>query len=156
MRTKIRSGRCWVPPEWRDPLEMGMLQRSAIVAVTGARDRNEACHLLAAHLPLLPPDEEDEDLAAELDPVPDVDGARRMARRMSRFRAAAGLRELLSAGFIPRHIPAVYAWRAARHGEHVFRVGPDGSFVPVALFRAVRVQDQAGQSDRQLVASRPW
>jgi hypothetical protein len=75
---------------------------------------------------------------------------------MSRFRAAAGVRELISSGFVPQHIPAVYAWRAARHGEHVFRVSPDGTFTPVAVFRVTHVQDRTGQWDSQLVASRPW
>lgn len=154
MRTKIRSGRCWIPPEWRDPLGMGLLQRTAVVAVTGARDKSEACELLAAHLPLLVPDEDGEDLAPA--PVADIEGARRMARRMSRVLPTAGVRELVRAGLVPRHIPAVYAWRAARHGEHVFRVSPDGTFTPVALFRVTREQDQKGQWNSQLVASRPW
>jgi hypothetical protein len=135
---------------------MRMLQRTAIVAVAGVRDKHEAGELLAAHLPLLPADEDGEDQAADLCLVPDVEGARRIARRMSRFRAAAGVRELISAGFVPQHIPAVFAWRAARHGEHVFRVSPDGTFTPVAVFRVTRVQDRTGQWDSQLVASRPW
>jgi hypothetical protein len=153
MRPRIRSGRCWVPPEWRGPLDLRMLQHSALVAVAGVRGRDDASQLLAAHLPLLAPGE---DADGDPEPAPDTDGARRMARRLSRIFPAAGLRELATAGYLPHHIPAVYAWRAARHGEYVFRISPDGTFAPVAVFRVTRVQGPAGQWDSQLVASRPW
>jgi hypothetical protein len=136
---------------------MRILQGSAIVAVAGVRDRHELREMLAAHLPLLPFDDEDPPVGEDgLAVVPDTASACRMARRMSRVWPAAGVRELLAAGFVAQHLPAVYAWRAARHGEHVFRIGPDGSFAPVAVFRSVYVQGRAGQWDSQLVASRPW
>ena len=154
-RVAIRSGRCWVPPEWRGPLTVGWFRRSAIVAVTGACDRRAARELLAAHLPLLPT--LDGELHDDGEPVVQDDlHAARMARRLSRYFPAAGTRELLRAGLIPPHFPAVYAWRAARHGETVFRIAPDGSFTPIALFRVIRSQHPHGQWESELVASRPW
>lgn len=155
MKTKVRSGRCWVPPEWRDPLGLRFYQRRAYVAVAGARDASETRDLLAGHLPLLPPDEDDGE-AADLEPVPDDASARRMAWRLSRYRPARGARELARAGFVARHVPGVYAWRAARHGEHVFRISPDGSFTLVAVFREARIETEPGQWDIRLTASRPW
>src|SRR5215470_13065589 len=54
MKAMIRSGRCWVPPEWRPPLGLRLWERSAVIAVTGARTRTAAIGILAGHLPLLP------------------------------------------------------------------------------------------------------
>lgn len=53
MRAAIRSGRCPVPPEWRDPLGLRFWQRSAIIAVTGAPGRSDALDILCGHLPLI-------------------------------------------------------------------------------------------------------
>jgi len=83
-------------------------------------------------------------------------GAQRMARRLSRVWPAKGTRELVRAGFVPLHVPAAYGWRRARHGEHVYRAWPDGSFTPVAVFRDVGVQDRDGRWRHRLVAGRPW
>jgi hypothetical protein len=153
MRTSIRSGRCWVPPEWRDPLGLRFYRRGAFIAVAGVRRSDETRAVLADHLPLLPPGEDE---AADSEPVPDEASARRMARRLSRLRPAQGVRELARAGFIARHVPGVYAWRTARHGEQVFRISPDGSVTVVAVFRAARIETEPGQWDIRLTASRPW
>jgi hypothetical protein len=177
MRAAIRSGRCWVPPEWRVPLGLRFWERTAVFMVTGARTRAAAMDVLCGHLPLLPAgspelavpapdamrafgsgtpgagaDPEDGGAGA----CEDAQGARRMARHLSRLLPAKGTRDLVRAGFVPPHIPAVYAWRRARHGEHVYRAWPDGSFTPVAVFRTVRVQDRAGEWRTTLVAGRPW
>jgi hypothetical protein len=158
MRTRItiRSGRCWVPPEWRGPLNIGMFRHSAIIAVAGTRDKEAARDLLASHLPLVAVIDDEADVDADDIAMQDDVGATRMARRLSRLRPAAGTRELRRAGLVAPQIPAVYAWRVARHGEHVFRVSPDGTFTAVALFRVVRSQDGRGQWESELVASRPW
>lgn len=153
MKTQIRSGRCWVPPEWRDPLNLRFYQRTAFVAVSGVTSAAQVRELLADHLPLLPPcDDESQDL----EPVPDDASARRMARRLSKTFPARGTRELSSSGFIPRHAPGVYVWRDPRHGGQVFRVGPDGSFALVSVFRDSQVEFKSGQWSYQLTASRPW
>lgn len=151
MRTSIRTGRCWVPPEWRDPLRLRFYQHSAFVAVAGVTNGREACEVLADHLPLLPPGEYE---PANAEPVSDEASARRMARRLSRFWPPRGARELIGSGFIPRHIPAVYTWRAPGHSEQVFRVFPDGRFALVAVFRETRIESGPGQWTRQLTASR--
>ncbi|MBO0820620.1 MAG: hypothetical protein J2P26_07185 [Nocardiopsaceae bacterium] len=177
MRAAIRSGRCWVPPEWRVPIGLRFWERTAVVLVTGARTRADATEILADHLPLLPPGTPELPVpapeitstngtglpgaiagpeAAEPGAYEDEQGARRMARRLSRLLPAKGTRDLLRAGFIPPHLPAVYAWRRARHGEHAYRAWPDGSFTPVAVFRHVHVQDRTGQWRTTLVAGRPW
>jgi hypothetical protein len=177
MRAAIRSGRCWVPPEWRVPLGMRFWERTAVVMVTGARTRAAAADILCGHLPLMPPGTPELAVpalqvrpeagpghpstapgpeAGDPEASEDAPGARRMARRLSRLLPAKGTRDLVRAGFIPPHIPAVYAWRKARHGEHVYRASPDGSFTPVAVFRNVHVQDRAGQWRTTLVAGRPW
>jgi hypothetical protein len=152
----IRSGRCWIPPEWRAPLGVGWLRRSAIIAIAGARDKQSACELLAAHLPLVTDADDEAGADADETGIQDDLSARRMARRLSRAFPAAGTRELQRAGLIPPQVPAVYAWRSARHGEHVFRISPDGTFTAVALFRVIRIQDTRGQWESELVASRPW
>lgn len=195
LRAPVRSGRCWVPPEWRPQLGVKFWRQSAYLAVTGAPDRRTSIEVLSAHLPLIPgsaePAGQPEPQAAhaggpaQMDahraeiivsspdaagawphacpPVDsddggfeDADSARRMARRLSRLRRAPGTRELLTAGFVPVHLRGVYAWRAARHGEHVYRVSPDGTFTPVAVYREVRAQDHDGQWRTRLVAGRPW
>jgi hypothetical protein len=187
----IRSGRCWVPSEWRAPLGLRLWERSAVIAVTGARTRTAAIGILAGHLPLLPSCDLGQHDARDPDPreasawqavgaagapspatagLPgpgepesgepalgeDTAGAQRMARRLSRVLPANGTRELVRAGFVPLHVPAVYGWRRARHGEHVYRAWPDGSFTPVAVFRDVGVQDRDGRWRHRLVAGRPW
>ncbi len=191
MRAVIRSGRCWVPPEWRAPLGLRLWERSAVIAVAGARTRPAAIGVLAGHLPLLPARDPQPEEAGDLGlrdahtwqavtvagahspstvglPGPgeleagepavgeDTAGAQRMARRLSRVWPAKGTRELVRAGFVPLHVPAVYGWRRARHGEHVYRAWPDGSFTPVAVFRDVGVQDRDGRWRHRLVAGRPW
>lgn len=153
MKTQIRSGRCRVPPEWRDPLNLRFYQRTAFVAVSGVTSAAQVRELLADHLPLLPPGEDE---PQDLEPVRDDTNARRMARRLSRAFPARGTRELASSGFIPRHTPGVYAWREPRHGGQVFRVGPDGAFALVAVFRDSQVESKPGQWGYQLTASRPW
>ena len=175
MRAAIRSGRCWVPPEWRVPLGMRFWERAAVVMVTGARTRAAAADILCGYLPLLPPDGPELAVpaphigpgtgspvtapgpeAGEPEACEDAQGAQRMARRLSWLLPAKGTRDLVRAGFVAPHIPAVYAWRKARHGEHVYRAWPDGSFTPVAVFRNVHLQDRAGQWRTTLVAGRPW
>jgi hypothetical protein len=191
MRAMIRSGRCWVPSEWRPPLGLRLWECSAVIAVTGARTRTAAIGILAGHLPLLPsgdlgphdardpgpreasawqavgtagaPSPATAGLPGRGEPESgepalgeDTAGAQRMARRLSRVLPAKGTRELVRAGFVPLHVPAVYGWRRARHGEHVYRAWPDGSFTPVAVFRDVGVQDRDGRWRHRLVAGRPW
>jgi hypothetical protein len=188
-----RSGRCWVPPEWRAPLGLRFWERSAVVAVTGACSRAASAAILAGHLPLVAAGDPGLLAGAGIpagSPVAegqpgggagpftflpataclagsggegapagvaeDVQGARRMARRLSRILPAKGSRELARAGFAPAHLPAVYAWRRARHGEHVYRISPDGSFTPVAVFRQVSVEGRNGRWRRALIAGRPW
>lgn len=85
----------------------------------------------------------------------DTETARRMARRLHRLWPARGVRELARAGFIPPHLPAVYAWRRFAHGEHVYLIWPEGPFTPVAMFRTVQMHVR-GQMRDQLVAARPW
>ncbi|HEY3958683.1 MAG TPA: hypothetical protein VGM53_35420 [Streptosporangiaceae bacterium] len=166
MKTAIRSGRSWIPPEWRDPLGLRLWQRAAVVAVTGAVSRDHTWDILCGHLPLVPGHDDGPAAAEGQPPAPgegppgggmeDAVSARRIARRLSRWRPASGVRELTRAGLLPAQHPAVYAWRSARPEEMAYRVWPDGSFTPLAVFCHAQQQDRDGQWRPHLAATRIW
>jgi hypothetical protein len=155
VKADIRSGRSWVPPEWRQALELPFWRGSAIVAVTGVRTREEAADVLAGHLPMIEPDTRDggdDDLA--LEEAEDTGSAARIARRLSRWRMANGVRELVTARIIHPHYPAVYAWRRAAAGETAYRIWPDGSLTLVSVFHEIQQPARDGQTRTHLTATR--
>jgi hypothetical protein len=183
MTAGIRTGRCQIPPEWRPQLGLRW-RKTAVIAVTGARSAHDATVILARHLPLILTDQgglpSHGEMAPGLTPAPgagfvhdaageprwegqepsgtveDLHLARAMVRRLSRWRPARGARALFRAGFLPPHVPAVYAWTAARNGQYVFRVAPDGTFAAVAMFRAIKQPLDGGRWRTELSVGRPW
>lgn len=182
MKQPVRSGRAWIPREWRQAIQVHPLRRSAFVVVTGAWNRDEAADVLAGHLPMLPaalggafpgaageppgpfPEDDDydgeDDAYGELpdtdpDHVEDTESARRIARRLSAFRGRRGpVRELVIARAIDVNRPGVYVWRRATPNEPVYRLYPDGGRDAVAAFGQVQEATRSGHLRPRLVAHR--
>ncbi len=162
MRQPIRSGRAWIPREWRQATGVPPWRRSAIVAVTGVRTRDDAIAVLSGHLPLVPawPEgaagdyEEHVGVPAGESRVDDIDGARRVARRLSSVRAGRGVRQLLDAHAIIPGQPAVYAWRRAAPRETAYQLFPDGSTAAIAVFAETQETTRSGQLRPRLIAYR--
>jgi hypothetical protein len=169
MKKTYRAGRSWIPAEWRKPVKVPRLRRTAMVLVTGVTDRHDAADVLAAHLPIVPvdalgPDDprraalagDDADDEA-LEHVEDTDAAWRIASRISRFawiRTPDGVRQLVSARAVNPGKPAVYAWRRTAHGQDVYRIWHDGTCEPVATFARSQKPAPSGHMRPCLIAQR--
>lgn len=169
MKKTYRAGRSWIPAEWRKPVRVPRMRRTAMVLVTGVTDRRDAADVLAAHLPIVPVDALDPDdlrLADLADDdaddeapghVEDADAARRIAGRISRFawiRTPDGVRQLVSARAVNPGKPAVYAWRRTASGQDVYRIWHDGTCEPVATFVRTQKQAPSGHMRPYLTAQR--
>jgi hypothetical protein len=77
MKQPVRTGRTWIPREWRQAIRVSPWRRSAIIAVTGAWSHAEAVDVLAGHLPMIPAallDDSTAPAAASAEPVSTADG----------------------------------------------------------------------------------
>jgi hypothetical protein len=165
-RLPIRGGRVWVPVEWRDVVGV-RFRHSAIVAVTGVRNRNEAAAVLEGHLPRVPlalfgpiaDDAPADDADAVYAPgdddghTDDVEGAARIAKRLHPGRGE-GLRELVAAQMLPPTTAAVYVWRRAAPNELVYRLYPTGEHTIVASFTTTQRKSRSGHMRPALAAQR--
>jgi hypothetical protein len=176
MKKTYRAGRSWIPVEWRQPLRVSRMRRTALVLVTGVTDRHDAADVLAAHLPIVPIDlldpddlrrvafpdrddreDEDDDTPEVPEHVEDIDTARRMAGRISRFASIHtpdGVRQLVAARAVNPGKAAVYAWRRTAPGQNVYRIYHDGTCDPVAAFARSQKLAPSGQMRPCLIAQR--
>jgi hypothetical protein len=169
MKVPVRTGRAWIPHDWRRTVQVRPWRRSAVVAVTGAWNRDEAANVLAAHLPMIPVDADeldfepldtDDDFGLTVDDaltsghLEDIESARRVSSRLHSPRRVRGARALIAIHVIDPMYPAVYAWRYDRPNEPVYRLSPDGRRHAIAVLRQGYETTRSGHNRPLLTAAR--
>jgi hypothetical protein len=154
-RTRIYSGRAWIPQEWRVQLPGRVFSRwpGARVAITGAVSREHARDIMAIYLPMVEPETDDDPEMNEWGAVPDYRTARRMMRRLHSWPRPRGIAELDSGRLLTGYQQGIYLWRRHRAGQQVFVVDVDRMHLDhVGGFQASPVRGPDGTVRQTLVA----